>query len=266
MNPIATLSNRSYYPTYSTHIACFISCRSRLITLKTFGSSNYDPAQRLEMASTVLRLSILVLCVGFTLTLPLEKEKHRAHRRNKRFLQIFNTVTRKMIDKQMNSSTPVEEQAENVLLAQGEIQETVDDLVEQGQELESFALSLEDIEEAEDEMNAVQVGFWKKLRDALKHLANQTFKFANLVLKTSKEISEALLDGIKSVEEIFKISLDDIKEAAEEVSLGIRKAEFAVDHVGSFLANPNRENCIGMVSMERQAILFFKVDYAQGQH
>ncbi|GFO16246.1 hypothetical protein PoB_004275100 [Plakobranchus ocellatus] len=200
------------------------------------------------MASTLLKLSILVLCLAFVLATPMEEEKQRSRRFIRTLGNFFKRITRWLVGGDDDDQAPVSinKEAESVLIAQGETRETAEDLAEQGHELRSFALSLEDFEEVEKELDLAQAGFWKKLGHALKSLAAQALKIADIVLKNIQAISEALKYGINNVEEILKSSLVEISTAASIVEKSISEAERAITSLGTFISAPHKESCFEM--------------------
>ncbi|GFO16236.1 hypothetical protein PoB_004274100 [Plakobranchus ocellatus] len=211
------------------------------------------------MASTFLKVGILLFGLTFVLSAPVEEEK----KRSPRFLEIFDTGLR-----ESQPELTWEEQAMAILAEQNETRETVEDLNQQAKELNSFALTLEseeffsDDDEIPSDDEAVSStddavvpttddavssttkkrGSFKKLISTVRKVAKKTIRIADLVRKNAKEISAALVDAVVDVDDVVSASATEISKLATEISNGITEAEDIVDKVGTVIKNHRTEN------------------------
>ncbi|GFO16222.1 hypothetical protein PoB_004272700 [Plakobranchus ocellatus] len=186
------------------------------------------------MGSSLLKLSVLLLCLAFVLSAPLENKKYRSSRFIKRVDNFFSGVGKlftegdKDKDRNKKPSLTFDEQAENVLMGQFVTRETAKDLAEQGEHLKTYSLTLEDLDKEERESVA----------DFLRTLAHQAIDIAELVIENSEAISEALIDSVKDVEDVVKSSATELGLAMEHVDKSIIDAEEALKKIGTPSENP----------------------------
>ncbi|GFO16235.1 hypothetical protein PoB_004274000 [Plakobranchus ocellatus] len=175
------------------------------------------------MASTLLKFSLLLLCVAFVLSAPLEDEKQRVPRFLKRVGNFFKGIGRFLFvaDKDRDRYLTFEEQAAKIILSQDITRETAQTLAEQGKHLKAFALTLEDLNRTEG------------ITETLRTLSDQALDIADLTIKNSKAMMQALIDNLEDVEDVAKLSATELGLAMADVDKSIADAQKALKKVGT---------------------------------
>ncbi|GFO16233.1 hypothetical protein PoB_004273800 [Plakobranchus ocellatus] len=185
------------------------------------------------MVSTLVKLSILVLCLAFVLSAPVEEKKQRSPRYLKKVGHFFKNLRNCLACKPGKASDTIELVAENVLLASTAFNERADELNEEGKDLETFVFTLDAIEEAERENSDKQTkGIWKKLVSAVHIFARLTVRIADALSAKNSDMKMALIDNTMEVEEVVRKSMADIGEIVEDIDKKLSEAEIALNKLG----------------------------------
>ncbi|GFO16227.1 hypothetical protein PoB_004273200 [Plakobranchus ocellatus] len=155
------------------------------------------------MASTLLKLSVLLVCFSFVLPACLENEKFRLPN----FLKVFGS----------KSEPTMEEQAENVVVENTIVSESADQLSREGKSLQRYGKSLQHLLGDEDEE-------LKAFFDILEQVGDHVVRAGEAIKKTNTEINDALTNRMKDVGDVTKSSRKEVYELERFIEQSINDA------------------------------------------
>ncbi|GFO16230.1 hypothetical protein PoB_004273500 [Plakobranchus ocellatus] len=162
------------------------------------------------MASTLLKLGVLVVCFSFVLSASVEDEKSRWPR----FFKIFRR----------KDKPTIEEQAEKVVEVKTRVSQAADQLTKDGKSLQTYGKSLQ------DDLGNTDEDF-KACFDVLDQLGSRAARAGEIITKTNEDIHDALTNKKKDVGDVVQSSqkeVSDLEKFMEQTIDDAKKAALGV--------------------------------------